>query len=268
MKRVILCFILIRAFDVYAQKPIDELIAVEQQFAKTSKDYSTKKAFLAFVDSNCVGYNQGKQINIFREWAEKSADSSKLTWSPEISVIAASGEMGINSGPWQYSETDSVIAQGHFTTVWKKKNNGEWKAVFDMGIGYPQKIDEDDNIHKIILNKKYSSIDSSGLIEVENNFIETFKANKDAAIQLVIEKNSWININGHQPFKGSEAVLNALTFIDQNIQFKPGGFFVSNSYDLLAVYGIIKNEGKKDQGFLHVWERDNKEWKMLMMVIH
>jgi hypothetical protein len=67
-------------FKLHAQQPIDKLIASEKSFAATSKEQTTKIAFLSFLDSNCVGYRNGEQVNLFEEYSKRKEDSSKLTW--------------------------------------------------------------------------------------------------------------------------------------------------------------------------------------------
>src|SRR5215831_15342243 len=152
-----------------SQKPIEQLIATEKNFANTSKEQTTKKAFLAYVDSNCIGFNKGEQLNVFREWTKRNEDSSKLTWAPELAIIASSGELGITTGPWEYrarSLNDTPIAHGNFTTVWKKKDDGKWKAMLDMGISYSQKIPNSAVIKKIELTRpKNISVDTTTLLE-------------------------------------------------------------------------------------------------------
>ncbi len=99
MKTIIISItiLLLCIVQVQAQQPIDQLIAAEKKFANTSKEQTTRKAFLANVDSNCIGFNKGEEVNIFTQWTTRKEDSSKLTWAPELAIISSSGEMGVTA---------------------------------------------------------------------------------------------------------------------------------------------------------------------------
>src|SRR6266542_6492037 len=99
MKTIIsfITILLLCTVHANAQQPIDELIAAEKKFANISKEQTTKKAFLGNVDSNCIGFSKGEQLNIFTQWTTRKEDSSKLTWAPELAIISSSGEMGVTA---------------------------------------------------------------------------------------------------------------------------------------------------------------------------
>lgn len=264
---MVLGFSCIKAF---AQKPIDELVAAEKNFASISKEQTTKKAFLANVDSNCIGYSKGEQVNVFRDWLERKEDSSKLTWSPEFAVIASAGDMGVTTGPWEYREKslkDTPVVHGNFTTVWQKKDDGEWKAMLDLGISFPQKVAHVSEVKKIVLRvPKENAFDTGSLLNTDKNFMNAYETDKATAIQFVIDKESWFSINGNAPLKNAEAIKAGINILPSKIQFTPAGMFLSKNNDLFVIYGSAKNTDKK-QAFMRVWKYENKGWKLLMMVI-
>ncbi len=254
-----------------AQQPIDELIASEKSFAKTSREQSTKKAFLAFVDSNCVGFSGGGQVNVFKEWMQRNEDGSKLTWAPEFAIISSSGEMGVTTGPWEYREKslkDTAVAYGHFTTVWKKNKEGKWKAMFDMGIQYTQKNTNDGTVKKFVLSSTENKSNSTALLmNTEMNFISAFANDKNAALNKAIIPDSWFSINGYVPFKNAAAINAAMDAVPANTAFTSTGLIASNNNDMFAVYGNAQT-GDKKQNYMRLWVRQGQEWKLLMMVIH
>jgi hypothetical protein len=65
-------------FKLHAQQPIDKLIAAERSFAATSKEQTTKIAFLSFLDSNCVGYRNGEQVNLLKNIANEKRTAVNL----------------------------------------------------------------------------------------------------------------------------------------------------------------------------------------------
>lgn len=209
-----------------------------------AKEQTTKKAFLENVDSSCIGFNDGTQLNVFDEWSKRNEDSSKLTWQPELAIIASSGELGVTTGNWEYrakSLQDTPVAHGNFTTVWKKKNNGEWKAILDAGIAFPQKIANSSTVKKIVLkNINSPTFDSAEPMQADKKFVEAFQKDAAAAVNNAIENDSWISIRSVAPLKNEDAIRASINLIPSHIQFMPAGSFVSKNGDLLVVYGTQK----------------------------
>lgn len=262
----------ILCFHLFAQKPIDELIATEKKFAETSKNQTTAIAFLSFLDSSCVGFRNGESINLFEEYNKRKEDSSKLTWQPEFAVISSSGDLGVTTGPWEYRQkslNDTPVAHGHFTTIWQKKDKGKWKAVFDMGIGYNQKINNSNNVERLVLTKPETKDKSEiTMVNVDLNFSDAFEIDKNYATGKVIANNSWFSVNGFPPAKGASAIKLFLPDYTDSIRFSlPQHYFFSKNMDMFAVYGKAQT-GNIKQAYMRLWIKENNEWKLLMMVIH
>ena len=184
-------------FKLHAQQPIDQLITAEKNFAATSKNQTTKIAFLSFLDSNCIGYDKGVQTKMFKEWTDRKESNSKLTWNPEFAFIGASGELGVTTGPWEYRQTslnDTPVAHGHFTTVWKKKENGIWKAMFDMGIGYeaPSVNSDEVKVKTVVLDSVTKNKNTEDWLLIDKRF-----SNDKATLLSLLDKDAWIRIQGH-----------------------------------------------------------------------
>ena len=210
-------------------------------------------------------------MNVFKEWIQRKEDGSKLTWAPEFAIISSSGEMGVTTGPWEYREKslqDTAVAYGHFTTVWKKNKEGKWKAVFDMGIGYPQKITNSATVKKFVLsNTENKSSSTALLMNTEMNFIEAFSIDKNAAIKKAITPDSWFSINGYAPFKNAAAINAAMDVVPANTKFTSINMFISGANDMFAVYGNAQT-GDMKKNYLRVWVKQDDEWKLLIMVVH
>lgn len=271
MKTILAVLLIAMSINLYAQRPIDKLIATEKSFAATSKEQTTKIAFLAFLDRNCVGYRNGEQVNLFEEYQKQKEDSSKLTWAPEFAVIAASGELGATTGPWEYRQSslkDTPVAHGHFTTIWKKNDKEDWKAVFDIGIGYAQEQNNHQQVTELILtNNKAGEKETSTLARLDLNFSDAFEADKKYAVGKVITNDSWLSIQGNAPLKGSSAINAFLSSYTDNIKFSlPEHSVFSKSMDMFAMYGRAQT-GNTKRAYVRLWIKQGDEWKLLMMVI-
>ncbi len=61
-----------------------------------------------------------------------------LEWTPTEAVVSAGGNLGYTLGRWESrAETaaggDSVIAAGHYVTIWKRDSTGQWRVAVDIG---------------------------------------------------------------------------------------------------------------------------------------
>ena len=270
MKKIIFIAITLLPVKIFAQSAIEQIISAEKSFAETSKTAGTKKAFLSFADSECVGFNKGNEINIFDEWTTKKADSTKLYWQPELTVAAVSGDMGITTGPWQYyknSLSDTPLAHGQFASVWQKKTDGKWKVFVDIGISFTEKTKEVSTSKKIVLSKQqYRLTYESELDKANDVFAYEFIKDKDAALNKYMDDDCFVLIEGHAPLKGSKAIKANAEIIPDGLRLKQSGNYFSGVKDLLAAYGTV-TAGDKKMGYLCVWKRKGDNWKLLMLAI-
>src|SRR5215203_7394850 len=110
----------------FAQKGLDEMIAAEKSFAAYSVANNTKDAFLKFMDTSAVMFENGEPFKSYERWMKKEKRAGILHWRPRFAEIAASGDFGYTCGPWTFQSTanDTIVANGYFFTVWKKNEEG------------------------------------------------------------------------------------------------------------------------------------------------
>jgi len=69
---------------------------------------------------------------------------NKLTWKPDFSDMAASGDLGYTYGTYVFTSKDKdkdgkpVVEYGKYVTIWKKQKDGTWKVAVDMGNASPK----------------------------------------------------------------------------------------------------------------------------------
>lgn len=271
MKKILLSTILLLLFlKSFTQSTVEQIIASEKQFAETSKTQGAKKAFLTYIGEDCVGYYNGKEVNVYDEWAKRKADSSVLYWQPEFAIASASGDMGITTGPWQYytnAKSDTVADHGQFASVWQKDEAGVWKVTADVGISYPGDAKEAATVKKIVLSKQHFRITyESEMKKINNDFAKAFMQDKDEALKKYIDDDCYILIDGQTPLKGSKDIKANLSFIPDKVQLVLSDNLYSGVKDLLACYGKA-TAGDKKMGYLAVWKRKGDYWKLMLFVL-
>jgi len=263
-------FLLLSLFST-AQKPLaDEVLNAEKNFAAYSVAHGTKEAFLHFLDSSGVVFENGKAVNGIEAWNKKEAGAGVLNWHPVYGGIAASGDLGFTTGPWTFqpkSIRDSVVARGQYSTVWKKDKSGEWKFVVDLGINKTPAFD--DGVYQFN-NEAVSFVPGTwnNLLNREEKLIrqtsETDAAQREKFYEQVLSKKTFfLNRNENLPVVTLSDVNTALQSTPQKIDYRIDGSGISAAGDLGYVYGAAIANGKAEN-YLRIWRREGKEWKLVL----
>ena len=115
-----------------AQTPLQEMVKTEQAFSKMAEEQNTRDAFLAFIADDGLLFRPGAVNG--KKWmlehpVPPSDKKELLAWQPSFAGMAASGDMGFTTGPWEFKndiKDEKPAAYGHFITVWKKQPDGSW----------------------------------------------------------------------------------------------------------------------------------------------
>jgi ketosteroid isomerase-like protein len=115
------------------------LVDAERSFARTSEEKGVREAFLAWLGPDAVVFRpapvEGRPVYERMDPAVPAV----LTWGPEIADVAASGELGYTSGPYELRPGRGAEPSGfgHYVSIWKKQPDGAWRVVLDAGVPHP-----------------------------------------------------------------------------------------------------------------------------------
>jgi uncharacterized protein DUF4440 len=253
-----------------AQKGIDGLIEAEKNFAAYSVAHSTKEAFLKFLDSTGIVFDNGKPVNGIETWNKREKRPGVLNWHPQYAEIARTGDFGYTTGPWTFqpgSLSDSIAARGQYTTVWSINKNGEWKFLVDLGVGNTP-INSSTDVKKINNDKQLSGngpVPHPGLLDAENDFLKLVPENKVKAYDKYLSEKSILNRNGYLPATASSD-QKKLIELTPSAQYKMEEWEMSGILDMGYVYGTTIINGKTEN-YLRIWRWENREWKIALEVL-
>lgn len=142
---IIISILVFSACSRPGENNLDEL---KQQIASTDKamsDLAAKEGFnssiFAYADSGIVKLNEGRLPIVgktaFAASFNKDNDVKTISWNPENTEVARSGELGFSWGNWKFIAKDTVF-YGNYFTVWKKQQDGNWKVALDGGNNTPK----------------------------------------------------------------------------------------------------------------------------------
>lgn len=251
---------------------LKSLIDAEWNFINIARDKNTRDAFITCLADDAITF--GTEIQVGKKHLEaQRPNDSWLYWEPVYSVVAASGDFGFNTGPWEFRpkrDEEKAVAFGQFVTVWKKVN-GEWKAAIDIGISH--KAPSEKEVWKTSTIKsepsRKDSTNKDYILNVEEEFEKAAEQDHLTAYRQLLSQEARLYRTNQHPYtsrKQVEAYLN--TYLDK-VSFTPIDASVSSSGDLAFVYGkaVVHEETPRDAFFMRIWRLENGEWKIVLDII-
>lgn len=206
-----------------------------------------------------------------------------LAWQPAFAGIAASGDMGFTTGPWEFKgdiKDEKPSGYGHFVTVWKKQPDGSWKFVVDLGISHPQSggpqtlwqptDTKTKTTGKSIdaANARTSLLDrdrKSSVAGLNQGLVKAFLEYASPDVRLYR--------NDSLPFIGSQASADALSKAKGQFTWTPINADVSHAGDLGYTHGTYEvadsTKNVIERGsYVRIWKKQGNIWRVVLDVIN
>ena len=123
------------------------LVNLEGQFMKVAATQGSA-GYMSFYAEDAVELPNGVDAIIGKDNIAPTMgfldQGNKLTWKPDFSDIAASGDLGYTYGTYVFTSKDKdkdgkpIVEYGKYVTIWKKQSDGRWKVALDMGNASPK----------------------------------------------------------------------------------------------------------------------------------
>lgn len=264
-----------------SQTPLQEMVKTEQAFSKMAEEKNTRDAFLAFIADDGLLFRPGAVNG--KKWllehpVPPSDKKPLLAWQPSFAGMAASGDMGFTTGPWEFKndiKDEKPAGYGHFVTVWKKQPDGSWKFVVDLGIshsqsGGPQKLWQPTDVNQKTAAKtvdqasaRNALLDRDRKYAEEQGLVKAFLSYASPDVRLYRPDNL--------PFIGREASANALTKAKGQFNWQLISGDVSRAGDLGYTHGTyeVADDAKKviERGsYVRIWQKLDGVWRIVMDV--
>ena len=279
MKIALLIFLLFPLRSLcQMSKELQSLVDSERSFARTSKETSTRQAFISFLADSALIFRDGPVLGK-KFWQEAKDGSDLLTWEPVFADISSAGDMGYTTGPWEFRSQRGDVnaaAHGYFVSVWKKEKS-QWKVDLDIGISYPAtSIKETPRF--VVQNGSAEKLTSSesprkDLMNAELDFIrmQTEKGWKSCTEYFITDAR--IYRPGQFPFIDGERKKQIFAGTDKSLTYEPVGTGVSSSNDLAYVYGTaifsnVSTSAPTKADYLRIWKLENGVWKIVLDLIN
>lgn len=127
-----------QAATIDRQAELDSLLAAEKAFSDDAAAKGIRDSFLDFLADDGVLFRPDP-VNGKEYLRSHPPSPGFLSWVPAYSEISLGGDLGYNTGPYEYREKagDKDVDPGQFATVWQRQMDGTWKVLVDLGTAGP-----------------------------------------------------------------------------------------------------------------------------------
>jgi ketosteroid isomerase-like protein len=253
---------------------INSLVQAEKDFSKLSVEKGIKDSFVSNFADDAIIFRPTPVAG--KKWYEgRPQVQGVLSWQPVLSEIAASGELGYNTGPFEYREKAEAkpVGYGEFFSFWKKQPDGKWKVVLDQGVEHSMPNNEV-KLEAIVPQSKVSdpkSDDLSTLMQIDRKFSQLSKdqGTQKAFAQFLAQKTRVMRPQ-LLPESNREKGIAIVGQEKGVLTWEPSGGDIAKSGDLGYTYGLSQRnvDGKIEKGnYVRAWRKENGEWKVAVDVM-
>jgi ketosteroid isomerase-like protein len=255
---------------------LDSLVDAERAFARLSVEKGMREAFLANFTDDSIVFRPGPVRG--KPWFEQNpAPTAQLSWEPAFADIAAAGDLGYTTGPWEIrrSPNEAPAGFGHYVTVWRKQAGGKWKMAIDIGISHaaapkPTSVASPPipaDVQKPRSPKEVQSARGE-VLDAERRFPVSSES-----YATVFAPDARLYRNDSFPIAGSTLIREALAASKGTFAWKPADIGVSASADLAYAYGTVDftpaDAAKPSQtnNYFRIWKRypgSAGAWKVVL----
>jgi ketosteroid isomerase-like protein len=269
--------------SAFSQSALLEMVKTEQAFSKTAEVKTTREAFMEFIADDGLLFRPGPVNG--KKWmldhpVPPSNTRGLLAWQPTFAGMAASGDFGFTSGPWE-SRPDindpKPSAFGHFITVWKKQTDGSWRFAVDLGVSHP--VSGGSQATWVPVTVSSTTVGRTVPIDEEKQKLLTedqqlAKASgKKAPAAFLARAEAGVRVyrNGHLPAIGKNATTKILTPANAQIRWEPEVSDVASSGDVgytLGTYDLLDGKKKvlEHGSYVRIWRKHAGVWKIVIDV--
>jgi ketosteroid isomerase-like protein len=257
------------------------LVAAEREFSARSVGKGMKDAFLAYLAEDGVLFRP-TPTNGKRAWEARENPKGTLTWEPTFAEVSHAGDLGVDSGPWEYrlpGEPAPPPLYGHFVSVWKRTPPGPWKVVVDLGVSHAKPDTGGLGGGNVVEGPYHDKLTSGSTLDLRKLDGEYSDATRQkgigSAFAAIAAPDVRLHREGWQPIVGLKAARAEMDSFPGSLRFLTQGNRLAVSRDLGYSYGIAERFDNPDQPasdslvYLHVWRQNpDRSWRLSLAVLN
>jgi ketosteroid isomerase-like protein len=248
------------------------LAAAETAFAAHSVREDMRAAFLAHFAPDGVTVRNGWVVsNDFLR--DRPAPPIVLDWRPAYTEVAASGELGLSTGPVKITskaKPDAPPSFAQYVSVWRREDGGPWRVEVDLGIGHEAPSLWDRPLEARMAPVAAATGAGGSLAEAEARFAaDSLAHGMRAAYAAQGSPAMRFYRNDFGPVIGHAAALASGGMSDARLVWTPAASRTARSGDLgyaRGQYAAAASPSVPLGWYLRVWHREGDGWRIVIDV--
>lgn len=254
-----------------AARAPDEVVAAERSFAAHAQAHGVNAAFRRFIADDGVLFvpdpKPGKAL-----LATLPERPGTLKWWPVYAGLAASGDLGFTTGPYEMDGSHGKV-HGHFFTVWKKQPDGQWRWFLDHGTPTRAKPaqEPDTPVQTLAAPRVRRAAPSADawkqLLAVEKDFAAALARDARSAYLATLAEDARVMRVGPQPAQGRAAYRARIAEGPAMVSAAHLGGSISQAGDLAFTYGDARwaEDDRQVKGhYVRIWQNRAAGWALVV----
>lgn len=246
------------------------IAAAETAFAVHSVREDMRVAFLAAFADDGVFVRKG-WVAARAHLANQAAPAIVLDWRAQYVEAAASGEIGLSTGPWKLTSKTQPAAPpafGQFVTIWKREPGKPWKVAVDLGIGHPAPSLWEQPLVSVAVRGE-TARGAASIRDAEERFASDARSSLRSAYAKHGSDSLRFYRDGAAPVLGKAAAMASGAIAEEGLAWSIDRIETSRAQDFgyaRGSYAARNNSAIALGYFLRAWRVEAGEWRIALDV--
>ncbi len=252
--------VLVLSCGAASLSPIEKLVQSERDFSALSDRADMRTAFLGFLAEDGLVFGKDGATNGKKFWQTLPTPRAKLLWRPVYAGIAASGDLGFTTGPYENTREGAPPRYGWYASVWRLQADGNWKVAVDLGASVKRPA-----IEPADWTNATARAASPAKRDVAQARETLLARERDTAPYETLVAPDVIALRDDvEPAIGRVA---AIATAPADLRWEPVAGDVARAGDLGYVYGKYASASTSGW-YMRVWRRDGDAWSIVLESLH
>lgn len=248
----------------------DSMVGTERAFSRRSDAAGINASFVEYLAEDGIVFRP-RPVPARAAYRAAPPTDAHLVWGPALAALSASGDLGFTTGPYELraGRGKPVARRGHYVTVWKRQESGDWLAVIDVGTHHPDTIPLGAVTMRVLVGGREGEGATTAFHADSMMATAAAKADLATAFDLFGADDLRLHRDGARPAIGRAA---ARALVARRVPgpstWTPKGGAESATRDFAYTWGEYALAGGERGNYLRLWVRaaDSLFWRLLLDV--
>jgi len=255
--------------------PLDEVLEADRGFAENAARNGQQAALLEWLADDAVLFRPEAVPG--RNWlATHESASGRVEWQPTAGAVACSGDLAVSSGPWRYTNGDAAPSTGHYLTVWRRAEAGDWRVVLDHGVEHPAAAASTESLASLYAaswpdadgTRRCAAADRAGAVAKADESLNRAIRRRGLAGGIAAATADGVVVyrDGRPPGRLASALPGSVD-LPRGAEGRATGRIAAPHANLAVTHGVLESRSAGatapvQLAYVRVWRLDGSRWRL------